>query len=410
MPRTYLYRARDLQGRVVQGRMEADTPRAVAAALRARRCFATEVRPAGGGKPGLWPNVSRKGKLRTRELAIFCRQLATMIGAGVPLLAALDTLKRQAESAMLRNALGAVITDVDGGRPLSQALGALPRIFPRLLVSMVQAGEAGGVLETALSRMAEHFEREHDLREKVKTAMTYPLVLLAVGFLAVGFLITFVLPTFIDILSAMGVPLPLPTVILLAVSGFLTGHWHVVLLTLGGAILGLGQVSRQYAARRTVDALALRLPLFGPLLTKMGVSRFCRTLATLSGAGVPLLAALEIVEGTTGNLILGQVAADARDAVSRGQELAGVFSTNSVIPPLVGRMVAVGEETGSLDRMLEKVADFYDRETNATVARLSSLLEPVLLVFMGALVGTVVLAILWPMFKVISGVGLMTGM
>lgn len=410
MPETYLYRARDWQGRVVRGRMEADTPSAVAAALRARRCFATEVRPAGGGKSGVLTNASWKTKLRTRELAVFCRQLATMIEGGVPLLAALDTLKRQAETSALRTALATVINDVESGHPLSDALGALPRVFPRLLVSMVQAGEAGGVLDTALSRMAEHFEHEYDLREKVKTAMTYPLVLLAVGFLAVGFLITFVLPTFIDVLSGMGVPLPLPTVILLAVSGFLTHNWYLVLLTVAAVLLTAGPLLRQYPVRRTADALALRLPVFGPLLTKVGVSRFCRTLATLLRAGVPLLAALEIVEGTTGNLVLGQVAADARDAVSRGQELAGVLTASAVIPPLVGRMVAVGEETGSLDRMLEKVADFYDRETNATVSRLSSLLEPVLLLVMGALVGTVVLAVLWPMFKVISGVGLMTAM
>jgi len=410
MPRIYLYRARDLQGKLIRGRMEAETPRAVATALRARRCFVTEVRPVGDTRPGPWPDLFAKGSPGTRELAVFCRHLGTMIGAGVPLPAALDTLQRQAESAGLRSALGAVIADVDGGRPLSQALAARPRVFPRLLASMVQAGEAGGILETSLARMAEHFEREHDLREKVKTAMTYPLIILAVGFLAVILLLTFVVPTFVEILSGMGVALPVPTVVLLAVGGFLGSHWPVMLVILGAAVLGLGRVLKLHAVRRKVDALVLRLPLIGPLLTKMEISRFCRTLAALSGAGVPLLAALEIVEGAAGNLSLGEVAADARDAVSRGRELAGVFSASPVIPPLVGRMVAVGEATGSLDRMLEQVSDFYDRETNATVTRLSTLLEPALLVLMGVLVGTVVLAVLWPMFSVISAAGLNGGM
>ncbi|MDI6709703.1 MAG: type II secretion system F family protein [Thermoanaerobacterales bacterium] len=410
MPQTYLYRARDIHGRLFRGRIEAETSLAAAATLRSRHYFVTEMRPAPDTSRELAMRIPWVGKVGVREMAVFCRQFATMIEAGVPILGVLEILVRQTDNVALRKALIAVIADLRGGRTLAQALEAQPCVFPPLLVSMVKAGEVGGVLDTALTRMAEHFEREHDLLEKVKSAMTYPLILLVVGFLAVGFLVTFVLPSFIDILANVGVPLPLPTRVLMAMSGYSHQYWYLVLAVTIGGFLALGQALRQPRVREALDGLSLRLPVFGPLLTKVGVSRFCRMLATLLGAGVPLLQALEIVKGTAGNAVLARVAAAARQAASEGRELAAVLAESPIIPPLVGRMAAVGEETGALDRMLEKAADFYDRETNATVSRLSSLLEPALLVFMGVVVGTVVIAILWPMFRVISGAGLMAGM
>lgn len=407
MPQTYLYKARDINGRPHTGRIDAETPLAAAAALRSRRCFVTDLRPARPVRYGPAECTPWAGKVSVRDLAVFCRQLGTMIEAGVPVLGILETLVRQADNATLRKALITVIADLRGGRTLAQALGSQPGAFPSLLVSMVEAGEAGGMLDAALTRMAEHFEREHDLLEKVKSAMTYPLILLAAAFLAVGFLVTFVLPGLLDILINMRVPLPLPTLVLMAVSGFLIRYWYLVLAAAAGGLLALGRALRHPPVREAVDALSLRLPVFGPLLIKVGVSRLCWTLATLLGAGVPLLQSLEIAQHTAGNAVLARVAEAAREAASEGRELTAVLAASPVVPPLVGRMAAVGEETGALDRMLEKAAEFYAREVNGTVARLSTMLEPVLLIGMGAVVGFVIIAILWPLFKVVSGAGLL---
>lgn len=403
----YAYRVRDAAGRLWTGHIEAEGERAAVAALRRRRLYVVSLRPAGKES-----RIAAKGRLvlrrgvGARELAVFCRQFATLTEAGVPVLTSLDILARQAEHPVLGKALAGVAEDLQAGRTLAEAMRRQNRVFPELLVSMVEAGEVGGTLDTALNRIADHFEREYDIREKVKAAMTYPMILLIVGTGAVGFLVTYVLPGFVGILSAAHVALPLPTRILLGVSEFLRSYWYLVPAAAGGGAYLWRQALAREKARARYDAWLLRLPVFGPLLAKVAVSRFCRTLSTLLVSGVPLIQALDVVKGTTGNAVLARVAETARDQVREGQPLAGPLAASGVIPPMVSRMVAVGEETGRLDAMLEKVAQFYEREVNAAVGRLSAMLEPVLLVIMGAAVGMVIIAILLPMLSVISGTGI----
>lgn len=406
---SFLYRVRDGTGKVHTGYIEADSLSAAAAQLRQRRYFVVDLRPA----PGKGRSLTASGlhqllerKVSVRDLALFCRQFATVVEAGIPLLTCLDILARQAENPRLRRAIEEVMADLQGGRTLAEAMARQRQVFPGILISMIEAGELGGVLDQALSRMADHFERDYDIREKVKSAMYYPIALVCIGTLAVGFIVTAVLPRFTSILTSMNVPLPLSTRLLMNAANFLGHYWYLLPGILAVLFLGMKQLLRVEQVQRRVDALKLRLPIFGPLIQKVVISRFCRTLATLLHAGVPLIQALAVVQGTAGNHVVAEVVGMALDNVREGLDLGGSLARSSVFPPLVSRMVMVGEETGTLDQLLEKVASFYDREVNAGVARLSSLLEPVLLIVMGAVIGGVVLSIMLPMLQVMSGVGL----
>lgn len=410
MPATsFVYRARDGAGKIQTGYIEADGPAAAAALLRQRRYYVVNLRPA----PEKGRRLTVRGlnellekKVGVRDLALFCRQFATVVEAGIPLLTCLDILARQAENPRLARAIEDVARELQGGRTLAEAMARQRNVFPGILISMIEAGELGGVLDQALLRMADHFERDYDIREKVKSAMYYPLALVCIGTLAVGFIVTTVLPRFAAILQSSNIPLPLPTLILMGAANFLSHYWYLLPGGLALLFLGVQRLLRIEQVQRRVDALKLRLPIFGPLIKKVVISRFCRTLATLIHAGVPLIQALTVVQGTAGNHVVAEVTGLALENVREGLDVGGPLAKSSVFPPLVSRMVMVGEETGTLDQLLEKVANFYDREVNAGVARLSSLLEPVLLLFMGAAIGSVILAIMLPMFKVMSGAGL----
>jgi type IV pilus assembly protein PilC len=275
-------------------------------------------------------------------------------------------------------------------------------VFPGILTSMVEAGETGGVLDQALTRMADHFERDHDIREKVKSAMYYPAALLIVMFLAVGFMVTSVLPNFITILTTLNVELPLSTRILMKVSEILGHYWYLALAGLAALFFALTKIAGLKGMQEKLDGVKLRLPIFGPLIKKIVISRFCRTLSTLLHAGVPLLQALEIVRETAGNAVIARAAAGALENVREGLEMAGPLAASGVFPPMVTRMIAVGEETGTTNQLLEKVAQFYDREVSSGVGRLSSLLEPVLLIFMGVVIGSIIISIMLPMLNVMS--------
>lgn len=395
-------------GSMQTGSIEASDEKAAVNGLRARRLCVVSIQPSARKRLTALRNgglgLIRK-RVTTRDLSLFCRQFATVMDAGIPVLTSLDILARQAENVALKAAVEDVAAQLQTGKTLAEAMRKQHGVFPGILTSMIEAGEVGGVLDLSLARMAGHFEREHEIREKVKAAMTYPLILSVIGILAVGFLVTFVLPNFISIFTSAGATVPLPTRVLMGLSGFLRQFWYLILVAAVAAGWGGRHLLELDGVRCRFDGWLLRMPVFGPLLSKVAISRFCRTLSTLLSTGVPLLDALDVVKGTAGNVVIAGVAERARDSVREGRDLAGPLGESAVIPPMVSRMVGVGEETGALDVMLEKVAQFYDREVNIAVGRLSAMLEPVLLVGMGIMVGAVIIAILLPMLSVISGAG-----
>ncbi|GAB6275247.1 MAG: type II secretion system F family protein [Peptococcaceae bacterium] len=402
MAQSYQYRVRDFNGKLQTGFLEAEGMTAAKDVLRRRRFVIIDLALAPEKKRSISLSGFLEQKVTVKDLALFCRQFATVIEAGIPALTCLDILSRQAENNRLQKAITQMITELRTGRTLTEAMRQHPKVFPGILTSMVEAGETGGVLDQALTRMADHFERDHDIREKVKSAMYYPAALLIVMFLAVGFMVTYVLPNFITILTSLNVELPLSTRILMKVSEILGHNWYLALAGLAALIFALTKIAGLKGMQEKLDGVKLRLPIFGPLIKKIVISRFCRTLSTLLHAGVPLLQALEIVRETAGNAVIARAAAGALENVRKGLEMAGPLAASGVFPPMVTRMIAVGEETGTIDQLLEKVAQFYDREVNSGVGRLSSMLEPVLLIIIGVVIGSIIISIMLPMLNVMS--------
>ncbi|TDA67729.1 MAG: type II secretion system F family protein [Clostridia bacterium] len=400
---SYAYRARDAGGKLVAGILEAEHAAAVIDRLRQRQLFVVEVKPQAASRGGFsLPLPGRK--VSSRDLAVFCRQLATMVSAGMPLMSCLAVLQRQSENSRLAEAAGGVRDAIQGGASLYEALSRYPNVFPRLFISMVEAGEVGGVLDSVLERMAEHYEKEHDLNEKVRSAMAYPAVVSVVAVVAVVFMITFILPTFTSMLTGMGAPLPLPTRIIMGLSDFMRNFWYVVIGGLAGAAFGLWQYINTDRGEEWKDRTLLRLPVFGPLVQKMAVSRFTRTLGTLVRGGVPILQALDVVKATAGNRVIAAGVDRARATIREGEGMARPLEATGVFPPMVTEMIAVGEETGALDTLLERISFFYDREVDAAVSRLSSMIEPILIVGLGGVVGFMVLSMMLPMFSLYGAV------
>ncbi len=403
---SFAYRARTGAGKMQSGYVDAETRTQAAAELRRRRLYVVDLRPA----PGKGRVLTTRGlgelmqpKVGLRDLALFCRQFATVVEAGIPLLTSLDILGRQAEPPRLARAITEVSRELQGGRTLAEAMGSRADIFPGILISMVEAGELGGVLDKALLRLAEHFERDHDIREKVKSALFYPATLVCIGIVAVTIIVTFVLPRIVGVLVSADVKLPLLTVLLMGLAGFIGRYWYLLPVIGAGLYYGVRQALKVESVRHRVDGWKLKLPVFGPLLQKVAIARFCRTLSTLLKAGVPLIQSLTVVKGTAGNYVVAEAVDTALVSVRDGLDMGTPLARSKVFPPLVSRMVMVGEDTGTTDQLLEKVAVFYDREVGAMVDRLSAMLEPVLLLFMGSIIGTVIMSIMLPLFKVMSG-------
>lgn len=347
-----------------------------------------------------------RGRVGLRDLGLFCRQFATMINAGVAILTSLNILTRQAGSRRLRTALTTVSRGIEQGSSLSDAFRAQPDAFPPILVNMASAGEAGGILEECFDRLADHFEKEHAVSQKVKSAMTYPTIVSVVAVGVVTFMVVFVLPSFINIFAQMGAELPGPTRFVLAVSDFVRAYWY--LLIAGSVLLtiGLGFYTQSPAGAYQLDALLLRLPVFGDVILKRSVSRFCRTLGTLLRSGVPLLVSLNVVERTVGNRPVAAAIVAAEDEIRAGRGIVEPLRTSRLFPSMVLEMMAVGEETGSIDTMLLKVADFFDKDIDVTVGRLSSMLEPLIIVFVGGMVGFILISLIMPMFDMYSKLSL----
>ena len=403
MARQYEYKARDATGQLYSGMILADDEAGVAGHIRTKGLFVTQIKPA---KANLDIGVllQNRRKISTRDLSVFCRQFATMLEAGMPILNCLAVLAEQTENPRLKDNLHKVYKNVQEGMALARAMEEQKGIFPDIMTSMVAAGELGGVLDDVMLRLSVHFEKEHRLNEKVKAALTYPIVVMAMAVVVVVFVLTFILPTFVGMFASMKVELPLLTRVLLAISGFITTYWWLLLL-LGLAItIGVNWGLQKAAGKELRDRIILKLPVFGPLVKKVAVARFTRTLASLLRGGVPLLSALDVVKSSTGNVVVSNALAASQESIKEGEDLSTRLGASRIFPPMVVQMVAVGEEAGELDKMLDKVADFYEEDAQDLVNRLSSLLEPFLIGFLGITIGLIVISILLPMFDVIGNI------
>jgi len=399
----FAFSGRTRTGQIVNGEMEAPSREAVVAQLRRQQVLATSIKPKARDMEIKIPGFG--AKVGDRDLAVVTRQLATMIDAGLPLVQCLDILGQQQENKTFKKTLQEIRQDVEGGATFSAALKRHPKIFGTLFTNMVEAGEAGGILDTILNRLAAYIEKSMTLKKRIKSAMFYPATIVTVAVVVVTFLLIYVIPTFQQLFAGFGATLPLPTLIVLELSRIVRTY---LLYMLGGFVLfvvGLRMYYGTEGGRRTIDGLLLKLPVFGPLIRKVSVAKFTRTLGTLVSSGVSILEGLDITARTAGNKVVEEAVFKARTTIAQGKTIAEPLGASGVFPPMVVQMIGVGEQTGALDRMLNKIADFYDEEVDTAVGALTSLLEPLLVIFLGIIIGGVVIAMYLPIFKLISVVG-----
>ena len=402
MPTSYLYKVRDREGRMLDGTLEAENEEAVVSRLRqfGYAPISIEAERGAGLKTEL--RLPGRNRVKLKDLAVFSRQFATMINSGLSLLRALTILGEQTGNRRLGEVVTMVRAEVEKGTSLSAAMAKHPKIFNRLYVSMVRAGEIGGFLDKVLVEVAETFEKEVALRGKIRSAMTYPVVVFVMVLLIVSAMLIFIVPTFKNLYTSLGGELPLPTRMLINASDGIRRFFPLIVLAMVGLSFAYKRWRATPAGRYRLDQLKLKVKVFGPLFHKSALSRFARTLATLIRSGVPILQALEIVAETVNNGVISRAIRDVQDSVREGESLAAPLSKHPTFPAMVVQMMAVGEETGALDTMLNKVADFYDQEVEAAVAALTSLIEPILIAVMGAAVGGMVVALYLPLFRIIE--------
>ncbi|RPJ49352.1 MAG: type II secretion system F family protein [Candidatus Latescibacterota bacterium] len=394
---TYAWKGKTAAGEAVTGETTVENRKELANVLRKRRVLATDVKEkkAAGKK-------RKRGSIKTNDLAIFTRQFATMINAGLPIVQCLDTLAKQVSKERFREAIQQVTRDVETGSTLAEALGKHKSIFTDLYVSMVEAGESGGILDVILQRLSVFLEKLDALKRKVKTAMVYPSVVLTVAVLATVFMLVFIIPTFAKMFSDFGGTLPLPTRIVMTLSGVLRGQWYVLVGLVAAAVFAFKRYRATEKGKLKIDAILLRIPAIGDILRKAAVARFTRTLGTLISSGVPILDGLSITARTAGNMVVHNAVMQTRVSIREGQTIAEPLRNSGVFPPMVVQMIAIGEETGALDEMLEKIADFYEQEVDAAVDALTSIIEPVMIVVMGGMVGGMVVAMYLPIFRMVN--------
>jgi type IV pilus assembly protein PilC len=394
----YAYKVKDNRGRLVEGKVEADTEAAVAEKLRSMGYRPLEIRATA---QGLEREIKfRKGHVKLKELAIFSRQFATMINAGLSMLRTLTILAEQSENPELQRVLRLVKADLESGNALSVAFAKHPRTFPPLMVSMVRAGETGGFLDLAMRQIAENFETEVKLRSRVKSAMAYPVVVLIMAVLAVIGMLLFVVPTFSDLFKELGGTLPLPTRILVTASNGMKFIAPIGAVGTVAAFFAWRRYKDTAQVRDFVDPLKLKLPIFGKLFQKIALARFARTLGTLLRSGVPILSALDITGETCGNVVVGRALKDVGESVKAGESVSGPLRKHDVFPSMVVHMMASGEETGALDEMLTKIGEFYDNDVEATTASLTAIIEPLMIAILGSIIGSMIIALYLPMFKI----------
>ena len=398
---TFAYSGRTRAGQTVSGERVADTLDGAVAALRREQILVTQINPVKDAAKAAAPKTKSKG-VSAKNLAVFTRQFSVMIDAGLPLVQCLDILGSQEEDKDFSAVIRATRTDVESGASLADAMRKHPKTFDALYTNMVAAGEAGGILDTILKRLATYIEKAVKLTGQVKSAMTYPVAVILIAAIVVGVILWKVIPTFASLFAGLGAQLPLPTRIVIALSNGLVRFMPFVLIGIGALIFGVRSYYGTAAGRTMIDGMMLRLPILGPLLRKIAVARFCRTLSTLLASGVSILEALDITARTSGNAIVEDAILTTRKGIERGETIAQPLKQTRVFPPMVVQMIGVGEATGALDTMLGKIADFYEEEVDVAVAGLLTLLEPIMIAFLGGVVGGIVIAMYMPIFDLIS--------
>ncbi|MDP8219474.1 MAG: type II secretion system inner membrane protein GspF [Candidatus Theseobacter exili] len=414
----FAYTAMDSKGKEVSGTIDASDNMAAINKLREKGLYPTNVTEAGtkkfSGKAGtgagqekrsIWNLDIGGGKVGFKQLVVMSRQLATLIDAGLPLLRSLGVLIEGEKHLGLKKTISQLSQAVEGGSTFSEALAQFPKVFSKLFVNMVRAGEAGGVLDLVLNRLAEFFEKSQKLKNKIKAAMIYPILVLVFAMGILIFLITVIVPKFADMFYEMEIELPGMTEFLIKLSDFVKGRWYLFILAIVLIIFGSKAMARTEKGRYWMDFMKLKLPVFGTLVQRIAISRFSRTLGTLIASGVPILQALNIVRDTVGNEVIGVAVTNVHDSIREGESIVDPLRQNKVFPPLVISMIDVGEETGNLAEMLEKIADTYDDEVDNAVEGLTSLLEPLLIMTLAFIVGFIVIAMFLPLIKLMQSMG-----
>jgi type IV pilus assembly protein PilC len=400
---TFAYVGRSRSGEIQKGEISAKTREEAAAALRKQNVLATslqrKVSSLNFELPGLGPNVT------PRDVVIFTRQFSTMIDAGLPLVQCLEILGQQTENKTLAKVINETRLEVEAGATYADALRKHPKVFDNLYVNMVAAGEAGGILDVIQQRLAKHMEKSIRLKKKIKGAMIYPASIVGIAVVVMAVLMIWVIPVFAQMFSDFGGQLPGPTRLVLGASNFMVANVWTIFITMVVAFIAAKRTYKTDRGRREMDRLSLRVPVFGDLIRKAAVAKFTRTLGTLISSGVPILDGLQIVAATAGNKVVEEAIMHARSSISEGKDVAEPLGQSKVFPPMVVQMIAVGEATGAMDTMLSKIADFYDDEVDEAVAALTSMLEPMLMVFLGVTIGFIVVAMYLPIFEMASVVG-----
>ncbi len=406
---TFTYAARDKTGRQIQETVEASSKDALLEALRGKGLYVSSVSQkktvSRAKSKGMGDILLFQGRVKLKDLSIFYRQFATMINAGVSLIRCLDVLEQQTSSYRLKQLIRDIEGEIEGGASLSRSMAKYPKTFSQLATGLVRAGEVGGVLDETLSRLALFIEKDMELRRKVKAAMTYPVLVLIFATGIVLLLTTYILPQFIKLFRDLGLneeTFPLPTLMLMRVSDFITTKWWLAIIIIVGLVIVFNRVKATKMGKRYWDMLSLKTPVFGSLIHKIAIARFARTLSTLLGSGVPILQAMETTAGTITNDMIADAVLAARANIRQGDTIADPLAASRQFPPMVVQMVSIGEETGQLDDMLEKVAEFYEAEVDATLASLAAAIEPLLIVSLGVVVGFIVISMFLPLVEIIE--------
>jgi type II secretory pathway component PulF len=398
----YAYKGRDAAGKVVKGRLDATSENAAMTRMRAMGLSPIAVEEVAVGT-GLNKDISIPGfskSIALKDLAIMSRQMATMTSSGLSLLRTLNILAEQTEHAQLAKILATIRTDVETGVSLSDAMEKHSVVFPPIMINLIKAGETGGFLESSLNSVASNFESETKLRDTIKSAMAYPTIVLIMAIFAVIAMLTFIVPVFEDMFAGFGGQLPLPTRILVVLSSAMV--WLLPVLVVGGVAFAVWwrKNKNTEAVRKLVDPVKLKVPVFGPLMTKLAIARFSRNFSTMIGAGVPILQSLGIVGETSGNWVIESALRKVQESVRQGKSIAGPLALEPVFPAMVVQMISVGEDAGALQQMLAKIADFYDQEVQSTAEQLTALIEPLMIAFIGVVVGGMIVAMYMPMFSI----------
>ena len=398
---TFAYSGRTRTGQTVAGERVAETMDAAVAALRREQIMVTRIDPS-RAQAQAKPKAAKGKSVPAKNLAIFTRQFSVMIDAGLPLVQCLDILGKQEPNKHFSAVILKVREDVEGGAALADAMKRHPKTFDALYSNMIAAGEAGGILDTILKRLAVYIEKNVKLKGEVKSAMIYPVAVIVIAALVVGAILWKVIPTFASLFAGLGAQLPLPTRVVIALSDYVVAYGWIGVIGLGVMGWGLKQYYATDGGRHVIDALLLKAPVLGNILRRVAVARFCRTLSTLLASGVPILDGLDITARTSGNAIIEDAILTTRTGIERGETVSGPLRETNVFPSMVVQMINVGETTGALDAMLSKIADFYEEEVDTAVAGLLTLLEPIMIAFLGVIVGGIVIAMYLPIFDLIS--------